>query len=86
MSRGTEKFARVALVVAFTALAVGVLSMVWLTVAAVMGAFPWGTWAFGLVLTCALGWLLGRITHRMRLAASHADSKDDQSPDIKKRS
>jgi hypothetical protein len=78
MSRGPEKIVRVALVVSFTALGVAVLSMVWLTIAAVIGVVPWGTWAFGLVLTGALALFLGRIRHRMNSAASSSDTKDDQ--------
>lgn len=79
MSRGQRKGAQAALVVSFIALGVAVLAMVWLTIAAVIGEVPWGTWAFAFVVTGLLGLFLGRIRRRMNSGASTSDTKDDQS-------
>ena len=79
MLRGQRKGTQTALVVSFIALGVAVLAMIWLTIAAVIGEFPWGTWAFALVVTGLLGLFLGRIYHRINSAASISDTDDDPS-------
>lgn len=52
--------------------------MVWMTIVAVIGEFPWGTWALGFVLTGLLGLFLGRIAYRMNSTTASSHSKNDQ--------
>ena len=61
-----QKVARAALVVSLCAFALAVLAMVLLTIFAVIGAFPWGTWVFALVLMCLIGFVVNRARRRVK--------------------
>lgn len=72
-----QKVARAALVVSLGAFALGVLAMVPLTISAVLGAFPWGTWAFALALMCLFGFVVSRARRRVKAADSRSSNEND---------
>jgi amino acid transporter len=72
-----QKVARAALLVSLSAFALGVLAMVPLTISAVLGAFPWGTWAFAMVLIFLFGVVVNRARRRVKAADSRASTESD---------